>query len=125
MRVPDFFGVGWRKESAADAALGGLDELDEVLDLWGEGGAIGLERREGLGEVGFLVEEEFFVGGLEGADVVLREAAALEADEIESASGCGVAVDDHEGRDVLDDLGAAADDGVAADAAELVDGGEA
>ena len=36
-----------------------------------------------------------------------------------------MAVGDHEGRDVLDDFGAATDDGVGTDAAELVHAGEA
>lgn len=65
------------------------------------------------------------VGFAEGADFLRGETAALEADLIDAANLGGVAIGDHEGRDVLHDLGAAAEDGVFADAAELVDTAEA
>jgi len=110
---------------ADDAAFGGGEEVEEVLDFGGLGGGIFGEGEDLGGEVAFFFEEEGLVGGLEGADGLGGEAAALEADEVESAQGGGVAVGDHEGGDVLDDFAAAADDGVGTDAAELVDAGEA
>ena len=77
------------------------------------------------GEVSFFFEEERFVGRLEGADGFGGKAATLEADEVEAAQGGRVAVGNHEGGDVLHDFCAATDDGVGADAAKLVDSGEA
>lgn len=110
---------------ADDAAFGGGEEVEEVFDLFCFGGGV-VGEGEGLGgEVAFFFEEEGFVSCFEGADGFLRESAALEADEVEAAEGGGVSVGDHEGGDVLDDFGAAADDGVGTDAAELVDAGEA
>src|SRR5690606_33765314 len=53
------------------------------------------------------------------------EAAALEAGLVEHADLRWMAVAEHERRDVLLDLRAAADEGMRADAAELVDGGAA
>ena len=96
-----------------------------MLDFGGLGGGVFGEGEDLGGEVAFFFEEEGLVGCFEGADGVGGEAAALEADEVESAQGGGVAVGDHERRDVLDDFAAAADDGVGTDAAELVDAGEA
>ena len=49
----------------------------------------------------------------------------MQADLIDAAHGGGVAIDDGEGRDVLDDFGDASGDGMSTDATELVDGGEA
>lgn len=107
--------------STGDAALGFFDKLDQVRDLRGVRSVGRLERTEGGGEVAVLFEEEFFVGGLEGFDVVLGKAATLETDQVEAAGVGGIAVDNHEGRHVLDNLGAAANNRMLADAAELVD----
>ena len=49
---------------------------------------------------------------------------AFHADLVDAAHLGRVAVGDHEGRHVLHDLRAAAGDGVASDAAELMHGGE-
>lgn len=110
--------------SPRHSALRGLDEGDEVFDVGIVGGGICLEGREGNREIDVLFEKEFFVGGLEGADVVFGEAATLEADLVETTGFGVVAFGDGVGGDVLRDTGHAADDGVAADTRELVDGGE-
>lgn len=104
--------------------MAGLEESDEVEDVgvgavWG--GGEGFDGFRGGG----AAHEEGLVGFFEGAGIFFGEAAALEADEVDAAGGGWVAVDDGEGGDVLDDFGATSGDGVAADAAELVDGGEA
>jgi len=85
----------------------------------------GFQGTEGDGEVSVLFQEELLVGGLEFADGGFGKSPTLEADEVQPAGGGGVAIDDHIGRDVLDDFRAAAGDGVAADVAELVHRGEA
>ena len=64
------------------------------------------------------------VGFFESADGFRREAGAFQSDLVDAADFGGVAVGDEERGEVLHELGAAAGDGVAADAAELVDGGE-
>ena len=49
----------------------------------------------------------------------------LEADLIDSTDFSRISICYHEGRDVLNDLGASADDGMAPDSAELMNSGEA
>lgn len=118
-------GVSEAPYSAGDAALGVFDEMYEVLHFWVAGGGAGLEGAEAVGEADFLFQEKAFVSGFQVADIGLREAAALEANEVQAAGGGGVPINDHEGRDVLDDFRESADDRVFPDSAELVDGGEA
>ena len=55
-----------------------------------------------------------------GADGDFVETAALHADDIDGANLGGIAVGDHERRDVLDNLGTTPGDNVIADAAELM-----
>lgn len=78
----------------------------------------------GLFDVEVRAAEEA-VGLTEEADIGGGKAMTLQADLVDAAEFGGVAVCDHEGDDVLNDLGATAKDGVAPDAAELVDAGEA
>ena len=85
-----------------------------MLDVLVRGLFGGADFFDGLGEVKGFVGEEF-VDAAEGFDVVLLKAAALEADVVDAAQDGGVAIGDEEGRDVLHDLGAAADDRVRAD----------
>ena len=102
------------------AAFGSFDEVDEVLHVRAGCVAGGFEGADGVGEVAVFFEEEFFVSCLDGEDVIFGKAAALQAHEVDAAGGGGIAIDNHEGRDVLDDLGATPNDGVRAEAAELV-----
>ena len=60
------------------------------------------------------------IGFAKGADLFGAEASAFEAHLVDAADFGRIAVGNHEGRNVLNDLGAAAKDGVPADAAELV-----
>ena len=83
-----------------------------------------VEGVEGAGEVVFLFEEDLLVKGFEGSEVVFGEAPALQSDLVDAADAGGVAIDNGEGRDVLDNFRDAAGDAVGADATELVDGGE-
>ena len=64
------------------------------------------------------------VSFLEGADGFRRKAGAFESDLVDSAHFGRIAVGDEKGRNVLHDLGASAGDGVASDAAKLMDRGE-
>jgi hypothetical protein len=50
---------------------------------------------------------------------------ALEADLIDSTDFSGISICYHEGWDVLNNLGASADDGIAANSAKLMNSGEA
>lgn len=111
--------------SPGHAAFRSFDERDELFHRFMIGGPIRLQGTQRGGEVAILPEEELLVGRFEGLDVVLGKAPALQADEVEPAGRGGVAVDDHERWNVLNHLGTAADDRVAADSAELVNGGEA
>ena len=60
------------------------------------------------------------VGGLEGRDFVIRVASPSQADRVEANDATSLAVNEHEGRDVLHHPGMAADHGEATDAAELM-----
>jgi hypothetical protein len=107
--------------SANDAAFAGADEVDDVAHF-GDGAELAFDFGHGLGGIeGRGVEEA--QGFFQSADGVLGKAAALEADEVDGPDLGGVAIGDEVGGDILDDLGASADDAVASDAAELVDGG--
>jgi len=110
---------------AGHAALRLFDEGDQVGDLRVVGNMGGLERADRIGEIGIFLEEEFFVGVLDGLDVFLRKAPALQADGIDSTGAGRVAIDDHEWRHVLHDFCHAADNRMLADAAELVDSAHA
>ncbi len=92
--------------------------------MWAGGVAGGFEGADGVGEVAVFFEEEFFVSCLDGADVIFGEAATLQAHEVDATGSGGIAIHDHEGRDVLDDFGTASNDRVGSDAAELVHGGQ-
>jgi len=65
------------------------------------------------------------VGFPQGADFFRGEPPAFQADLIDAADFGRIAVGDHEGGHVLNDLGAAADDGMTPNAAKLVDPAEA
>ncbi len=100
-----------------------MDEGDELGDLW-VFTKCRVQSFEGAREVGFFFEEDLFVEGFEGAEILFAEAPALQTDLVNAADAGGVAIDNGEGRDVLDNLGDAAGDAVGADAAELVNGAE-
>ena len=102
--------------------MAGLGEVDEVLDF-GELGQVGFELGEGVGDGEALAEEDL-VGLAHGGLGLLGDAVAFHPDFVDGAGLGRVAVGDHEGRDVLHDLGAAADHGELPDAAELVHGRE-
>src|SRR6266478_917860 len=109
-----------------DASLAVGDEVGQVGYVFaGVAGGDGFaDGGEGVGGVE-LGGEEGAVGGAEFFELLRGEAAAFEAYFVE-AVGVVVALDGGEGvgEDVLRDGGAAADVGVAAYAAELVDGAE-
>lgn len=65
------------------------------------------------------------VGFAEGTDDFGGESPAFESDLVDAAEFGRVAICDHERRDILDDLGAASEDGMASDPAELVNPAEA
>src|SRR5215207_2874643 len=95
---------------------------DEVEDLVNDG-----MRRELLGYVldallqRALVREEQSIGAADVVDLIAREAAAAQADDVE-ASEMGAVPERHPiGNDIILDSGHAADEGVRADAHELVD----
>lgn len=111
--------------SARDAALGVLDEMDEVLDVRVVCGGGCFEGAEAVGEVLVFFQEQALVGGFDVADVSFRKTPALQTDEIHSTGAGRVAIYDHEGRDVLDDLCEASDDGVFPHTTKLVDGSKA
>ncbi len=96
-----------------------------MLDVGVRCGGGGFQGAEAVGEGDVLFQEQALVGGFQIANVFCAEAAALEPDEVQPAGDGGVPIDDHEGRDVLNDFRKSADDGVFADSAKLVDGGEA
>lgn len=83
-----------------------------------------LERADCLAEVDVFLEEEFFVSGFEGFDVLLGEAPALQADDVEATDAGRISIYDGVWWDILNHFCEAADDGMAADAAELVGGGK-
>lgn len=99
-----------------------MNQVGDVRVVCGGGR---FERTEGVSHVGIPFEEKFFVGVFEIADVFIGEATALEADDIDAARVGRVAIDDHEGRDVLIYFGDAADDGVFADFGKLMETGHA
>lgn len=68
-------------------------------------------------------QEQALVSRFKVADIALRKATALEPYEVHTPRGGGMAIDDHEGRDVLNHFCAAADDRVLPNAAKLVHGG--
>lgn len=76
-------------------------------------------------QVLFFAEEELLVGIFEGAAGFFGESAALESDEVQAANDRWVAVNDGERGDVLNDFGAAANEGVFTDPAELMGSGQA
>jgi len=80
---------------------------------------------ERVRKINVFFQEELFVDGFQSSDFVGRKSATLKADLVDPADGGGVAVYDSERGDVLDDFGDAANDAVAAEAAELMDSGEA
>ena len=65
------------------------------------------------------------MGFLDRGNGLLGKAAAAETDGVDRADFGGIAVGDHVGRDVLNDLRTSAGHGMRPDAAELVCGGEA
>ena len=77
-----------------------------------------------MGSVELAAVEEA-VSLAEFADALGGKAPALETDMVHPADFRRVAVGDHEGGDILHDLGATADYGVGADSAELMDAAEA
>src|SRR5216683_6828570 len=105
------------------APLGALDELHEAGH---QGMAAQLPLHvldRGTGSHAGAVEQTE-----RGPHLLARvgvDATAAHADHVDRARQRGDAVRDDEGRDVLGDLGAAADVGVGADAAERMDAGEA
>lgn len=88
---------------ADNAALRALNEGDELGDpgVFAKGRVQSFER---AGEIGFLFEEDLFVEGLEGAEVFFAEAPSLQADLVDPTDAGRVAIDDGEGRDVLDNF---------------------
>ena len=109
------------EELADHTPFGSRDELDEALGALVLG-VVMLAKDLNLGaEIEVFFEKELFVGCLEGADIVLGKASSLETNDVESAGGRGIAIDDHEGGNVLHDTGEAGGHGVFADATELMD----
>lgn len=98
--------------------------MDEMLDVCVRSRRCGFERTEAVGEILVFFQEQALVGGFQITDIAIRKAPALEAYEVHAPRGGRVAIDDHERRDVLDDLCAAADDRVFSDTAKLVNGGD-
>lgn len=106
-----------------DPAFTGLDEGKEFVQA-GIGGEFRPDGLAGLFDIEIASTEEA-VGFAEGADFFGGEAAAFQPDLINSADLGRVAVGNHEGRHVLNDFRASAEDGVLADAAKLVDPAQA
>lgn len=96
-----------------------------MLDVCIRSGSGRFEGTDAVGEVLVFFEEELFVGRFEVANIGFREAAALEADEVEPPSCSRMSVNDHERRDVLNDFGTTTDDGVFANATKLMNRREA
>lgn len=97
-----------------------MGEGHEIADDAGGGFGQGLGLLDGLGGVEAVAVEEP-VQGLGRGDLFVGEARTLEPDGVDHLGLAGVAVRDHERRDVLHALRAGGDHRVVADAAELVD----
>src|SRR5471032_1662390 len=113
--------------SADDATGRRIEEQAHVADLlgrrrrgllFGEQRGLGLFQRQ-AGTVDQLV------GGADAVDLLAREAAPLQALDVDAVGLRRIAVQEHERRHVLRQAGAHADEGVRADLAELVHIGEA
>ena len=94
--------------------------MNQMRDLRRICGVGGFERADRVGEIDVLFEEEFFVSGLDGADVFFWKTTALKTYQVHAAGAGWVSVHDHEGWHVLHHFRVAADDRVFSDAAELM-----
>ncbi len=113
------------KISARHAALGLLDEVDQMRDLRRVRGVVRLERADGSRHVAVLFQEQLFISGFQVLDVFIGESAALQAHQVQPADVRRISIHDHERRHVLHHLRATADDRVFPDPAELMRRGEA
>ena len=93
--------------------------------MWIAGCRCGLKRTESGSKIEVFFEKEFFVAGLQGADIVLGKTSALQTYQIEPTGLTWIAIDDHERRNVLNDFRTAADDRVLANTTKLMNGGQA
>jgi len=110
-------------ELSDDSAFAGLDE-GEKFGQSGIGRELGSDGLTSLFDVEVAPTEEA-IGFTEGTDFLGGEAPAFESDLIDAPDFGRVAISDHEGGDVLNDLGTTTENGVLTDAAKLVDAAEA
>ena len=119
-RVP----VGFAADVFTGAAVLAIDGLTHERKERGDFSGVGVEAFElvELGDHGGGVLEEEAIGGAEGFNLDVGEAAALKAIAVDIADGGGVSVENHVRRDIVGDGGHAADEGVPPDADEMVRG---
>lgn len=115
-------GHGFR-DGSVQTALGLFDESDDVIDFFGPVFHVA-EDVERVGHVALFAEESA-IGELDRLPRFIGEAATLQANFVDGTGAGRVSVCDHVGRNILNDLGEPAGDGVSSDSAELMNAGEA
>lgn len=78
--------------------------MDQVLNVWIRCGSGGFQRTDSVGKADILFQEKAFVSGFQIPYIILGKSTTLQADQVQSTSAGGIAIDDHERRHVLDDF---------------------
>jgi hypothetical protein len=102
--------------------LAGSDEIDQCFDVGGIRKFL-FQSLDCLGSVQLGIVKTL-VGLPDGGNGFFGKVPALESDQVHCRHLGGIAVSDKKGRNILDDFGAASDERVLADAAELMYGGQ-
>ena len=104
-----------------DSSLGRSQKVQELADLCIYGRVECFEGFDLGREVQSLFKEQRLVGGFECPNIFRSKAAALQADEVQSANLGRISIRDSEGGNILHDFSATSDHGVSAYPAELMD----